>query len=92
MDSSLRIIVTGLVAQYPLGGVTWDYVQYAAGLARLGHEVYYLEDTGQCPYNPVEGLVSGDCAYNVGYLAGIMARFGLERNWAYHFVDKSHNR
>ena len=28
---SLRIVVTGLIAQHPrLGGVTWDYLQYAA--------------------------------------------------------------
>ena len=49
MASSLRIIVTGLIGQYPLGGVTWDYLQYVLGLARLGHDVYYLEDSGQWP-------------------------------------------
>ena len=58
MSSRLRIVVTGLIAQYPLGGVTWDYFQYVLGLARLGHDVYYIEDTGQWPYTPAEdGLV-----------------------------------
>ncbi len=90
--SSLRIIVTGLIAQYPLGGVTWDYLQYVVGLARLGHDVYYLEDTEQCPYNPVEGVVSGDCTYNVHFLGGVMSRFGLGHKWAYHFVDRSHSK
>ena len=28
MTTPLRIIVTGLIAQHPLGGVTWDYLQY----------------------------------------------------------------
>ena len=72
MVASLRIIVTGLIAQYPLGGVTWDYFQYVLGLARLGHDVYYLEDTGQWPYNPHEGGVSKGCEFNVEYLAGLM--------------------
>ena len=45
MSSQLRIIVTGLLTQYPLGGVTWDYFQYVLGLAQLGHDVYYFEDT-----------------------------------------------
>lgn len=49
-SSRLRIIVTGLIAQYPLGGVTWDYVQYVLGLVRLGRDVYCFEDTGQWPY------------------------------------------
>jgi len=35
MTSRLRVIVSGLIAQYPMGGVAWDYVQYAAGLLAL---------------------------------------------------------
>ena len=89
MLSKLRIIVTGLIAQYPLGGVTWDYFQYVLGLARLGHDVYYLEDTGQWPYNPQEGGVSKGCEFNVAYLAGIMARYGLAERWAYRFPWQS---
>lgn len=89
MKSSLRVIVTGLIAQYPLGGVTWDYFQYVLGLAQLGHDVYYLEDTGQWPYNPTEGGVSAGCHYNVQYLANLMARFGLADKWAYHFPWES---
>jgi hypothetical protein len=89
MRSKLRIIVTGLIAQYPLGGVTWDYFQYALGLAQLGHEVYYLEDTGQWPYNPLEGGVAKDCTFNVEYLAGLMSRFGLAEQWAYRFPWQS---
>jgi hypothetical protein len=83
--SKLRIVVSGLVAQYPLGGVAWDYVQYPAGFAALGHDVYYLEDTGLWPYNPEEGGVSKGCDYNVAYLGRVMERFGLADRWAYRF-------
>ena len=95
MRSSLRIIVTGLITQHPLmGGITWHYLHYLLGLARLGHDVYYFEDSGEFPYN-LDGGASGtdwiarNCAYNVRYLAKIMARFGLENRWAYHFPLKS---
>ncbi len=95
MTSRLRIIVTGLIAQHPmLGGVTWDYLQYVVGLARLGHDVYYLEDSEQWPYN-LDGGASGndwvayDCTPNVEYLAKIMSRFGLADRWAYRFPIKS---
>jgi hypothetical protein len=93
--SSLRIIVTGLIAQHPLlGGITWHYLQYMLGLARLGHDVYYFEDSGEFPYN-LDGGASGtdwiarNCTDNVGYLAKIMARFGFENRWAYSFPLKS---
>src|SRR5439155_25159238 len=93
-SSRLRIIVTGLIAQHPLlAGVTWDYLQYVLGLARLGHDVYYFEDSGQWPYNLKGGPSVNDwIAYgptrNVAYLARVMARYGLEERWAYRFPIK----
>lgn len=89
MRSQLRIIVSGLIAQYPLGGVTWDYLQYVLGLTQLGHDVYYVEDTGQWPYNPREGGLGKDCDFNVQYLADIMSRYGLAEQWAYRFPWQS---
>ena len=84
--SSLRVVVTGLMAQYPLGGMTWHYLQYVLGLRRLGHDVYYLEDTGDAVYSPgAGGSTIRDCTFNVEYLARVMARFGLAERWAYHF-------
>lgn len=91
----LRIIVTGLIAQHPsLGGMTWHYLQYLLGLARLGHEVFYFEDSGLVPYD-ISGGVSGveamvfDCADNARALATILARFGLEERWAYRCAPES---
>ena len=89
MSSRLRIVVTGLIAEYPLGGVTWDYLQYVVGLARLGHDVYYIEDTGKWPYNPRTGGTGKSADYNVSYLASVMEQFGLQEHWAYHFPWQS---
>jgi hypothetical protein len=52
MTTPRRIVVTGLAATFPLGGVFWDYAQYVLGFQRLGHEVLYLEDTGRWCYDP----------------------------------------
>jgi hypothetical protein len=85
-ESRLRVVVTGMLAQYPLGGVSWDYIQYPLGLALAGHDVYYLEDTGQWPYNPAEDGISKGCDYNVSYLASLMDRVGLQDKWSYRFA------
>jgi hypothetical protein len=69
--------------------VTWDYLQYVIGLDRLGHDVYYIEDTGQWPYNPEEDGISTGCDYNAAYLARVMERFGLGARWAYRFPWES---
>jgi len=89
MKPKFRIIVSGLIAQYPLGGVTWDYLQYVLGLVQLGHDVYYLEDTGLWPYNPLEGGISEGCIFNANYLSTVMKHYGLGDKWAYRFPWQS---
>lgn len=90
-SSRLRVVVTGLIAQHPrLGGVAWDYVQYPAGLARLGHDVYYLEDSGEWPYRldggtDPESWIARDPTDNVRHLADVMGRAGLRDRWMYRF-------
>jgi hypothetical protein len=85
MTSSLRIIVTGMIAHHPMGGMTWHYLQYVLGLARLGHDVYYLEDMGAAPQTAGDKWRGNDCAFNVEYLSDVMAQFGLRDKWAYCF-------
>jgi hypothetical protein len=83
----LSVVVAGLVARFPLGGVAWDYLQYVAGFARLGCEVFYLEDTGDYCYDPRLQTFTPECSANAAYLARAAARFGLPdgrwclRNW-----------
>src|SRR5687767_931148 len=79
----LRIAVTGLVGQYPLGGVAWDYLQYAMGLRELGHDVIYLEDSGMWPYDPKSDGLCEDPAPNIVYLTRLMDRIGFQERWAY---------
>jgi hypothetical protein len=79
----MKIIVTGLIGQYPLGGVVWDYIQYMIGFRDLGHEVYYLEDSGAWPYDPINNTITDDCTNNLKLLSGIMKDFGFQDNWIY---------
>ena len=86
MSGALRIIVTGLIGHHPLGGVCWDYIQYPLGLARLGHDVYYFEDSGEWPYSfdrIDDSYEARDCTSSVAYLTSVMESFGLGERWAY---------
>jgi hypothetical protein len=70
VSPSRKIVGTGLIGQYPLGGVAWDYLQYVVGLARLGHDVTYLHNTGQWPYNPEEAGISKGCELTIRHSRG----------------------
>ena len=79
----LRIIVGGYIGLYPTGGATWDYIQYPLGLQMLGHDVYYIEDTGQYPIFQKEKAAWNDASYCIEYLKGIMEMYGFKGKWAY---------
>jgi hypothetical protein len=79
----MRIVVTGLIGQYAFGGVTWDYIQYVLGFRALGHDVWYLEDTGTWAYDPVKQEPSADCSHNTAYLARVMSDFDMGDRWLY---------
>lgn len=79
----LRIVVGGYLGLLPAAGVTWDYVQYPAGFAALGHDVCYVEDTRLWPIYQPPGSDWGDCSATVAHLAQVMEAFGLADRWAY---------
>jgi len=76
-------MVLHLAGRYPLGGIGWQAVHYVLGLTRLGHDVYYVEDSGAHPYDPRIRSVAEEGSYSVAFLADVMARFGLADRWAY---------
>ena len=85
MAMSLRIVVTGLAATYPFGGVFWDYMQYFLGLFRLGHDIWYIEDTGKWCYDPQATTFVEDGSHNAQYLARQieLVEPGLRDRWFY---------
>src|SRR6266540_4141798 len=78
-----RLVLAGIVGRYPVGGVTWCALQYIAGFQRLGYDVFYLEDTGECNFDPIQNAIATDPAYALDYIRRQLALVGLENSWAY---------
>jgi len=85
-DSRLRIIVTGLVGLYPVGGVAWDYLQYVVGLARLGHDVIYHEDTWSWPYHPVQKTHTSEGDYSANYILNFFRAYAPDLLHRWHYL------
>ncbi len=85
----MRVVVTGLVATYPVGGVAWDYLQYVQGFHALGCDVVYLEDTGQWLYDPDAGTFTPDAARGARFLGTTLARLvpSMAERWAVRGPD-----
>jgi hypothetical protein len=82
-----RAVVTGMIATFPMGGVAWDYGQYAIGLEDLGYEVYYLEDNALPTYDPQQQLSVEDCSYGVRFLRDSLAALSPRLADRWHFRD-----
>src|SRR5215471_13544562 len=70
----------------PFGGQSWLYLNWLRGFARLGHEVWYVEDDVVWPYDPEQNAVTDDCSYAVRHLASCLERIGLSEQWAMRFM------
>ena len=88
--SSLRIVVTGIVGSCPVGGVAWDYFQYPIGLARLGHDVVYHEDTWNWPYDPIQAAAVETASYSVDFIAKFFQTYApeLSNRWHYRHLNR----
>jgi hypothetical protein len=80
----LQIVVAGGMGAMPFAGVAWQVLQYLEGFRRLGHDVFYLEDTERWPYDPVNETVCDDATPAVSYVGELMGRYRFD--WAYRDV------
>ncbi len=89
----MKAVVTGMIGSYAVGGVAWDYGQYATALERLGYEVYYLEDTGTPTYDPRRGEYGDDCSCATDFLEKSLRRLSapLARRWRFVNTDAGGN-
>jgi len=87
----VKILVAGIIARYPFGGVTWCSLMYLVGLQELGHEVLYIEDTGECIYDPEQNTSSPDPSYGTRYIHEALAPFDLGDRWCFVNYDGTHH-
>ena len=83
----MRILFAGIIARYPFGGVTWCSLMYLLGLRALGHDVFYIEDTGECVYDPVLNTRATDPGYGTSYIHNVLEPHGLGDRWAFVNYD-----
>jgi hypothetical protein len=87
----MKILFAGIIARYPFGGVTWCSLMYLLGLRALGHEVFYIEDTGECVYDPVQNTRSTDPAYGTAYIHAALEPYGFGDRWAFVNYDGTYH-
>jgi hypothetical protein len=81
----MRIVVAGYLVRYPLGGYAWQTAHYLVGLQRLGHDVWFYEDTGQYApaYNPTTDEFGSAYEYGIATAGTFLDRIGCGDRWVF---------
>src|SRR5204862_6816345 len=77
------IVVMDFMGSMPIAGVIWQHIHYVVGLQRLGHDVYYIEDSARLPYNPETFEVTNEFDYAAKVLKRWAQACEFERRWGY---------
>src|SRR5712691_4861573 len=85
-DNRLRIIILGYIVRGPLGGLAWHHLQYVLGLAALGHDVWFIEDSDDYPscYDPARNVTDTHPSYGLRFASRAFERLGLGERWAFY--------
>jgi hypothetical protein len=80
-----RIIVAGYMVRHPVAGNLLAFFQYVLGLHRLGHELFYIEESGwpgSC-YDPTKSVQSDDPSYGLRTVRALATEYGLKIPFCY---------
>jgi hypothetical protein len=81
----VRVVVAGWVAGFPTAGFLWHALSYALGFRELGHEVWFLDDSGDEPWgwDPDAGDMDWECRAGARFLGRELEAVGLGDRWAF---------
>lgn len=73
----------GFMGSCPIAGVIWQHIHYIVGLKKLGHDVFYIEDSARLPYNPETMEVNNEFDYASRVLGQLAEEFDFKRRWSF---------
>ena len=80
-----RILVSGNLVRFPMGGASQYYTSFLVGLRQLGHDVYFVEKArwpAAC-YDVPKRENTDDCSYGLGVMQALLARYDFADRWCY---------
>jgi hypothetical protein len=88
-----RIIVNNAMVRFPMGGINLWALTWLVGIARHGHDVYFIEDSGweNACYDAARGIMSNDCAYGLSVVVPMLERHGFADRWCFIDFEGNHH-
>src|SRR5512144_1368979 len=80
-----RVVVAGYLVRNPLGGYAWQAAHYLLGLAALGHDAWFYEDTGHydLAYDPTTNAFEPVYDFGIRAAGSFLGRLGFGDRWVF---------
>src|SRR5690242_13924576 len=72
-----------MMGRLPYAGQAYAFLHWMQGFRKLGHEVWYAEDEGGWPYDPIQDMRTDDCSFAVEHIRKVLEPVGLGDRWAF---------
>jgi hypothetical protein len=84
----VNVVVAGYVASFPIAGFFWHSVSYVLGFRELGHDVWFLDDSGDEPWgwDLDTDRFDPECRAGQRFLAREMRAVGLDDRWVFRHI------
>ncbi len=84
----MNVVVAGYVASFPIAAFFWQAVSFVLGFRALGHNAWFLDDSGDDPWGwDLEAdRLDPECRSGVAFLAREMRALGLEGCWVFRHI------
>src|SRR5574341_42074 len=75
-----RIVVVGYAIRHPLGGNLFAFLHHVLGLHFLGHQVFYLEESGWAKscYDPIKHEYGDDPTSGLSAVRNLIEGYGVK--------------
>jgi hypothetical protein len=87
-----RVIFTGYLVRYPLGGYAWQMAHYLLGFRSRGHDIWFYEDIGEMncnfAYNPLPNEFAPSYEYGIESAAELFSKIRFGDRWVFVDVDR----
>ncbi len=79
------------MGQVPFAGMAWQVLHHLEGFRRLGHDVFYVEDTGIWPFDPEQNRISAESGYANRFIERMLqwCGGGFTGRWAYRSAPEN---
>ena len=88
-----KIVLSGTMVRYPVGGLNLWHLAWLKGIKKLGHEIAFVEKSmwEQACFDISKNIMTNDCTYGLSVIQSVFEQYGLANSWCFVDLDRNYH-